>query len=289
MWGSIASIGHDWNYQSLAHAQSGWLVDRVPHNVPGMLVWYRNEFYGNNNVMAGGREFHAPAAGAKGSTLLVDAHYDGAEWSGGIWDPVAGAAAPKPSNRRMSSDGAFSTSTTPAWMIHDYAVAANPVIDLGSRPAVSGFHDSMRSVPGWFLTPANSVGRVLRDSSVVVPARGVYTTRIRGLQADNAHLDFDGDVTDLWGYTVGGLPLGSGNPGDDHVQFGVHAQIVDEAADGSYGVVKIWKCDVRFRRRDHPERQHQSGGRRHLCRRDGQRHQHRRRPDRRPLPGPGGS
>jgi immune inhibitor A len=244
--GSIASIGHDWNYQSLAHAQSGWLVDRVPHNVPGMLVWYRNEFYGNNNVMAGGREFHAPAAGAKGSTLLVDAHYDGAEWSGGIWDPVAGAAAPKPSNRRMSSDGAFSTSTTPAWMIHDYAVAANPVIDLGSRPAVSGFHDSMRSVPGWFLTPANSVGRVLRDSSVVVPARGVYTTRIRGLQADNAHLDFDGDVTDLWGYTVGGLPLGSGNPGDDHVQFGVHAQIVDEAADGSYGVVKIWNAMFDF-------------------------------------------
>ncbi|HNS02625.1 MAG TPA: immune inhibitor A [Anaerolineae bacterium] len=244
--GSIASEGHNWNYQSVAHSQSGWLVDRVPNNTPGLLVWYRNNFYNNNNVVAGGREFHAPAAGAKGSTLLIDAHYDGIQYSGGIWDPSNNEAAPKVSNRRASSDGAFTLETTPAWMLHDYGRIVNPVLDFGSRPPVPAFHDSMRSVPGWFLTPAGSVGRVLRDSSVVVPARGIYSTRIRGLEADNAHLAVDGDLTAYWGYTVGGLPLGSGNPGDDHVQYGVHFQVLNRAADGSYGVVKIWNSMFEF-------------------------------------------
>ena len=56
----------------------------------------------------------------------------------------------------------------------------------------------------------------------------------------------NGDLTALWGYTVGGLPLGSGNPGDDHVQYGFHAQVMSRAANGSYGVVKIWNSMYEF-------------------------------------------
>lgn len=79
--------------------------------------------------------------------LLIDAHDDGIQYSGGIWDLVAGAAAAEMSNRRASSDGAFTLETTPPWMLHDYGQIINPVLDFGSRPAVPAFHDSMRSVP----------------------------------------------------------------------------------------------------------------------------------------------
>ena len=92
----------------------------------------------------------------KGSTLLVNSHYDGIQYSGGIWNPATNTAATKMSNRRASSDGAFTLETTPAWMIHDYGLATNPVLDFGSRPAVSAFHDSMRSVPGWYLNSLRS-------------------------------------------------------------------------------------------------------------------------------------
>lgn len=244
--GSIASLGHDWNYQTVTDDMSGWRVDRVPHNTPGLLVWYRNQLYSNNNVVAGGREFDGPAVGAKGSTLLVDSHNDAIEYSGGIWNPAANAQATKMSNRRASSDGAFTLETTPAWMIHDYGLATNPVLDFGSQPAAPAFHDSLRSVPGWYFPGDGFVYRVLRDSSVVVPAQGTYSTRIRSLQADNAHLDREGDLTAFWGYTVGGLPLGPGHPGASGVQYGVHAKVLSRAADGSYGMVRIWNAPFEF-------------------------------------------
>ena len=244
--GSIASDGLDYNYQTLAHAGTGWMVDRVPMSTPGMVVWYRNNLYPNNNIYAGDREYDGPAYGPKGELLLVDARYDVIEWTGGIWDPVGGHSAPVISNRRAASDGAFTLDTTPAWNLHDYADVSLPVYDFGSMPAVPAFHDSMRSVPGWFLNTLGSVSRVDRASSVVIPAQDIYTTRIRGLEADESHLDYNGDLTDFWGYTVGGLPLGSGNPGDENVQYGFHAQVMDQAADGSYGTVKIWNSMYQF-------------------------------------------
>ena len=244
--GSIANDGLNYNYQFLVHPGSGELVDRVPMAAPGMLVWYRNNLYPNNNIYAGDREFDGPAYGPKGELLLVDSHYDVNEWTGGIWDPVAGRSAPVISNRRGASDGAFTLDTTPAWNLHDYADVANPVYDFGSKPAVPAFHDSMRSVPGWYLNTLGSVSRVDRAASVVVPAQDIYTTRIRSLEADELHLDYNGDITAFWGYTVGGLPLGSGNPGDDNVQYGLHAQVMSQAADGSYGTVKLWNAMNEF-------------------------------------------
>jgi hypothetical protein len=139
-------------------------------------------------------------------------------------------------------DGAFSMYDGPAWNIHDYADSANSTMDFGSAPAMPAFHDSMRSVPGWYFPGNGFVYRVDRDGSVVIPGRDVYTTRIRTLADDGAHLDREGDLTAFWGFTVGGLPLGSGHPGDDHQQFGFHAQVVDQATDGSYGTVKLWNA-----------------------------------------------
>ena len=244
--GSIASDGMSYNYQTLTHAGDGWMVDRVPMNAPGMVVWYRNNLYPNNNIYAGARENDAPATGPKGELLLVDSHYDVIEWTGGIWDPMTETPAPVISNRRAASDGAYTLDTTPAWNLHDYANVDNPVYDFGSMPAMSAFHDSMRSVPGWYFPGDGYVYKVDRASSVVIPAQDIYTTRIRGLEADDSHLDYNGDLTGFWGYTVSGLPLGPGNPGDSNVQYGLHAQVMSQADDGSYGVVKFWNSMYEF-------------------------------------------
>ncbi len=236
--GSIASHGLTEQYYSLAHDKSGWLVDKFSANVPGLLVWYRNNRYENNQAINGGREFAPPATGPKGELLLVDAHYEPISWSGGWWDADAGEPAPEFSNRRSAMDGAFTLDDTPAWMIHDYADSAEEVMNFGSKEAVPDFHDSFRSVPGWVFPGDGFVYLADQDSSVVVPAKDNYTTRVRALADDGVNIG--ADVTGLWGLSVGGQFLGPGNPGDSLVQYGIHVELVDQAEDGSYGHVKFW-------------------------------------------------
>jgi immune inhibitor A len=236
--GSIASVGHTHQYYSLAHDQEGWLVDKFSANVPGLLIWYRNNFYDNNQIIAGGRGFYSPATGPKGELLLVDSHYEPVVWSGGFWDTEADNPFDPFSNRRAAMDGALTLVDTPAWMIHDYANANNEIMDFGSRHAVSSFSDSNRSVPGWLYPGGNFVYPIDQASSVVIPAAGDYSTRVRYLD-DTGTMPGE-DATELWGLTIGGQVLGSGHPGSAGVQYGVEVKLVDQAEDGSTCTVEVW-------------------------------------------------
>lgn len=232
--GSIAQKGQTELYYSLATTQTGWVVDKFSASVPGLLVWYRNEFYPNNQAVAGGREFESPATGPKGELLLVDSHYEPIPWSGGWWD------AGQFSNRRSAMDGAFTLNDTPAWMIHDNATLTDTVMDFGSRPAVSVFRDSLRSVPGWvYVSP--SVYRADRAASVVIPGSKDYSTRIRQLDTNG---NPGADLTGFWGFTVGGQVLGSGNPGDSNAQYGVNVELTDQASDGTWGEVSLFNQKI---------------------------------------------
>ncbi|HSH05854.1 MAG TPA: M6 family metalloprotease domain-containing protein [Anaerolineae bacterium] len=253
--GSIASMGHTQNYYTLSHAGEGWLTDKFSANVPGLLIWYRNNFYTNNQAVAGGREFDLPAFGPKGELLLVDANFEPITWSGGLWDPTGddpddpgiGVPAPTFSNRRSAMDGAFGVDQTSAWMIHDYANVNNPVMNFGTRAATPQFHDSLGYTSGWLYPEGNFVYRINQDGSVVIPGME-YTTRIRNLEATGTMPG--GDYTGFWGFTVGGRVLGTGNPGDGFIpfgddggsQYGVHVSVEERAADGTYGTVKIWNA-----------------------------------------------
>ncbi len=247
--GSIASVGHTQQYYSLAHDQDGWLVDKFSANVPGLLVWYRNNLYDNNQAVNGGREFAPPATGPKGELLLVDSHYEPVVWSGGWWDPTGGedgtgAPAQEFSNRRGAMDGALTLDETPAWMIHDYADSANEVMDFGSRPAVSAFHDSMRSVPGWVFPGNGFAYRADQDASVVIAGAIPYTTRVRQLAEDGINIGDDRD--DLWGIPFASGTLGSGNPGDTNSQYGVNVELVEAAEDGSWGKINVYNQRAAF-------------------------------------------
>ena len=67
--------------------------------------------------------------------------------------------------------------------------------------------------------------------SAVIPAKGVYSTRIT---------HFDGTpYTELYGSTVSGMPLGSGNPGDDAVNYGVSVELLRRSADKSKATLRF--------------------------------------------------
>ncbi len=100
-----------------------------------------------------------------------------------------------------------------------------------SRPPKPAFHDSFGYYPGlFFSSETGSVYFNDYDASVVLPAKGPYSTLIT---------DPEGNVlTDLFGATVAGFPLGTGNPGDDHVHFGLHAEVID--GNDLQATVRLW-------------------------------------------------
>jgi uncharacterized repeat protein (TIGR01451 family) len=66
----------------------------------------------------------------------------------------------------------------------------------------------------------------------VVPAKNPYTTKITW--------DDKTPAIDLYGTDLGDTILGTGNPGDALVQFGLHLAVTDKARDGTWGMIKVW-------------------------------------------------
>jgi uncharacterized repeat protein (TIGR01451 family) len=99
---------------------------------------------------------------------------------------------------------------------------------------VSQFHDSLGYYPGyWFLPPGSAVFWQ-REASAVVPAKGNYSTKITNADQTPA--------TDLYGMPFNGSVLGTGDPRDDGVQYGVNIAVLDKARDGSWGKIAVWNA-----------------------------------------------
>ena len=100
-----------------------------------------------------------------------------------------------------------------------------------SKPAVTKFNDAQGYYAGDFFgdpCPPGYLCWAERDGSAVIPARGLYSSRIA---------DFDGNPIDwLYGRMFPWLPswYGSGKPGDDNVQFGVNIELKSKAGDDAY-------------------------------------------------------
>jgi uncharacterized repeat protein (TIGR01451 family) len=102
-------------------------------------------------------------------------------------------------------------------------------------PGVSQFHDSLGYYPALRFRPANN-GLYFWDApaSLVVPATGPYTTRITWGDKTPA--------TDLYGIDLGDTILGSGDPRDDKVQYGLNIAVLDKAKNGSWGEIAVWNA-----------------------------------------------
>jgi len=135
--------------------------------------------------------------------------------------------------RLSSYDSGLTLQATAPFTITDYYAypGLGPWL-YPSKPAVTTFNDTLGYYGGVYLgDPCSPAGLcwVERDGSAVIPARDLYSTRI-------TRFDYS-PVYDRYGYDQLPWPqswLGSGDPGDDSVQFGVTIDMLSKDGDDAY-------------------------------------------------------
>jgi len=214
-----------------------WQVQRVPYNIPGALLYYRNQKYSNTYSLLP-NEYDPPSIGPKYQLLVVDMNY------GPLRLGATGPYSTTALNARAGSyDAALTLQPSEAFTLTGAFVGGQPVTGTWgypSRPAVNGFNDAKGYYAGFYYGSPCPEGYVCfnnRAGSAVIPARGIYSTRIT---------TFDGrPLYELYGVPiVPGLPLGSGTPGDDNVQYGVNFRLLRKAADNSQAVLRFSNYSV---------------------------------------------
>jgi hypothetical protein len=163
--------------------------------------------------------------------LVVDSHFWPLEWEGmGTSD-----AHLRLNSRCQPGNSTFTLQKTTPYSVRR-ADATGAILETKTfkpLPGVSQFHDSLGYYPGLRYRDANG-GLYFWDApaSLAVPAKGSYTTKITWGDKTPA--------TDLYGVDLGDTILGSGNPGDADVQYGLHLAVVNQAKDGTWGMIKVW-------------------------------------------------
>jgi immune inhibitor A len=217
--------GLQYAYDTSYLRDGAWKVVRTPYNAPGMLVWYRDTSYGNLNLTLNNL-FAGPSIGSKGGLLIVDSHFDPLRRQGtaATKDPSLLDNLP---SRPQSSNAAFTLHKTypfpecleaPGEPFSEYCTS------FGAQAGVSTFSDALGRYPGIEfrddLDPDSPFFFRDADASVVLPSVGndFYSTRI---------VDGNGNLLeDLFGLDFGGGQFtGSGDPGDDGVDFGVRFKL----------------------------------------------------------------
>lgn len=236
--GFDAGLQYTYDSTFLRFDTGEWLVERVPYNAPGMLVWYRNARYAINDVDT--HSFDSPSLGAKGMLLLVDSHFEPLRRIIG----TGGCALCNLASRPQSSNAAFNTwGTYPFQEGFEEADGTIVTSPIEAQPPVSTFTDSLGWVPG--IEVRLDLGGFFfrdRDASVVVPSLGGADYDWRVVWPDGS------PATDFWG---GGW--GSGDPRDgftpgaydpdtpnEGVEIGTNIEIQNVAKDNSWANFHIW-------------------------------------------------
>ena len=144
-------------------------------------------------------------------------------------------------NYGSSSNQTFTLQNTTPYTVRRSDAAGNVVETktFEPLPGVAQFTDSLGYYPGLryhfnnATPPADNEGLYFWDAvaSLVVPAKGSYTTKITW--------DDKTPATDLYGIDIGTV-LGTGNPGDAGVQYGLHLAVLAQAQNGEWGVIQVW-------------------------------------------------
>ncbi len=203
----------------------------------GMVVWYVNEMYNDNEILGYLEDF--PSFGPKGAALVIDSH-------------------PMPyrdPNATASTLGQENTNLTSRMLMRDAAFNLNPsTVDFDvqppyvvtpthftGRPGVSAFDDSHGYYPGVAYEGSRGYWSTVDwDASAVVPAKAAYKVA-GGSGYPGYHIQYLG--IGWYGFWFAG-PGGSGNPGDENVQYGWHVEVTDQANDMSWGQLAIYQQNV---------------------------------------------
>jgi len=211
-----------------------WQVERCPYTAPGMLLWLRNAAQSFDYTLYDSL-YDAPSYGPKHALLVVDSHYWPLEWEG----MGTSGAHLKLNSRCQPGNSTFTVQPTTPFTV-DRSNAAGDILEtktFDALPAVSQFHDALGYYPGLRFRPSNN-GLYFWDApaSLAVPASGSYTTKIT--DADKLPL------TDYYGADLGDTVLGTGNPIDSRVQYGLNIAVVGKAVNGSWGRIVVWNSST---------------------------------------------
>ncbi len=215
----------------------------------GLLVWYNNTFYTDNEVFNYLTDY--PSYGPKGMMLVVDSHPDP------IRDPAKTTDYPNEganlSSRQLMRDAPFTLAPTVGFT---YPVTGGGTV-YPSQPGEKVFHDALGYYPGLEFakrSPAQTAKWSTKqwDASAVVPASQAYAVKAPGYVGTggtgNQEVRFGCSINAAgllacyyYGTGVGlGYDGGNGNPADVDGQYGWHVELVQEAADHTYATVRIW-------------------------------------------------
>ena len=238
--GFDAGLQYTYDSTFLRFDTGEWLVERVPYNAPGMLVWYRNTRYSVNDVNSS--SFDPPSLGAKGMLLLVDSHFEPLRRIIG----TGGCALCNLTSRPQSSNAAFNTwGTYPFQEGFEEADGTIVLSPIDAQPPVEAFTDDLGWVPGIEVRLDLPGVFYFRDqaASVVVPS-------VDGADYDWRVVWPDGSPADepwIYGYGWGtGNPIDGYTEGDydpnvpnDSVAFGTQINIFNVAKNNSWATVHI--------------------------------------------------
>lgn len=210
-----------------------WRVDRVPANVPAAVVMYRNTRYDFSYALDP-QIFDAPSLGSKYGLLVVDANYE----------PVMRPSGEFFSGRLQSVDGALALQDQPDYTLEVWDGVEKTLVMTETLQGTSGvqrFDDALGYYPGLFLDDMFTLWFWDWDSSVVIPSvdNQFYSTRVTDMAGEPLEWVYGMDLG-------GGHYLGTGNPGDAGVQYGLHIELVDKAADGSWGMLRIYNAAMDY-------------------------------------------
>ncbi len=219
----------------------------------GLLAWYNNNSKTDNEVFNYLNDY--PGFGPKGRMLVVDSHPDPYREPAVValgYDNEAGNVL----DRALMRDAPFTLQDTVGFtMTNTYAFTTTTFTTrFSGLPAASMFHDSMGYYPGAENVPGGPVGQTTPrwmtkqwDASVTVPSTVFYGIKAPGY-TDGTRMRYGCSHNALgqvlcYSYATGlGYNGGTGNPGDVYGQYGWHVQLIEEAADHTWGKVKIWNA-----------------------------------------------
>jgi immune inhibitor A len=209
----------------------------------GLLVWYNNEFYSDNEVA--NHLYDVPSFGPKGRMLVVDAHpepyRDPALVAKGYESEAANLT-----SRMAPRDAAFSLLDSPSFTYFDNFYEG--------RAAVSSFSDAkgywagaehVSRGPG-YDPPAWKWVTKQWDASVVTPSTKSYALLAPGYGPDDelryrcsANPNVGTMSCTYTGANIGlGVTGGTGNPGDVDGHYGWNIAIVEQTAETA--LVRVW-------------------------------------------------
>ena len=234
--------GLKYPYQSVYNNESTneWEVDRCAYSVPGMLLWLRNSLHSFDYTL-GDSFYVGPSYGPKHALLVIDSHYWPMAWSDWVYSD---SGAPyRISNRCQPADSVFSlTNTIPFTIRFGSGTDILETKTFTAKPGVSQFHDSLGYYPGLWFRPSDSYFWFWqREASAVIPSLNSYTTSLTDIDKS--------PYTDLYGETIcwvtdGCTILGTGNPGDSDVQYGLHIAVAKQDKKGRWGQIAVWNSQT---------------------------------------------